>query len=186
MHKYLNGRLIVKTGDITKEQADAVVNAANSTLLGGGGVDGAIHSAGGPEILKECKKIRQTEYPDGLPPGEAVITGAGELPADYVIHTVGPVWHGGGQHEDDALANAYRNSLRIAEEHALQTVAFPAISTGIYHFPRDRAAGIAFSVIRSHLEKHRLPQKVLLIFFSQSDMEIFTEAAKTFDSGFET
>jgi O-acetyl-ADP-ribose deacetylase (regulator of RNase III) len=175
MHTFLDGRLIAKTGDITKEQVDAVVNAANSTLLGGGGVDGAIHSAGGHEILEECKKIRQSHYPEGLPAGEAVLTGAGRLPADYVIHTVGPVWHGGEQNEDTVLSDAYRNSLTIAAEHSLQTVAFPALSTGIYHFPRERAAGIAFSAIRSHFEKHKLPEKVFLVFFSQSDLNVFIQ-----------
>ncbi|MBA2245126.1 MAG: O-acetyl-ADP-ribose deacetylase, partial [Gemmatimonadetes bacterium] len=119
-------------GDITEQQVDAVVNAANSTLLGGGGVDGAIHRRGGPEILAECREIRRTRYPEGLPTGEAVATTAGDLPAKRVIHTVGPVWQGGEAGEPELLAAAYRSSLERAREEGLRTLAFPAISTGVY------------------------------------------------------
>lgn len=126
--------LTLLQGDITKLEVDAIVNAANSSLLGGGGVDGAIHRAGGPKILEECMQIRNKQ--GGCPTGEAVITGAGNLKAKYVIHTVGPVWQGGGKQEDQLLAKAYANSLKIAIEKSLQTIAFPAISTGVYRFPK--------------------------------------------------
>ena len=125
-------------GDITKVTVDAIVNAANSSLLGGGGVDGAIHRAGGPQILEECRKIRDRQ--GGCATGQAVITTGGRLPARYVIHTVGPVWNGGGHGEDGLLADAYRNSLALALEHGCRTVAFPNISTGVYRFPPDPAA----------------------------------------------
>src|SRR5919198_3227260 len=129
---FLNGRVVVKTGDITKENVDAVVNAANGTLMGGGGVDGAIHRAGGPEIKKECEEIRRTRYPDGLPTGQAVMTTAGKMPAKHVIHTVGPVYGSGGKGKADLLAACYRNSLKLAADNRLKTIAFPAISTGVY------------------------------------------------------
>ena len=173
MKKLLDGRLLVDTGDITRFEGDAVVNAANSSLMGGGGVDGAIHSAGGPEILKECKEIRNTDYPDGLPAGEAVLTTAGKLPARHIIHTVGPVWHGGGQGEDETLAKAYRNSLRIASERGLDSIAFPAISTGIYGFPKERAAEIAYREIKDFLDSSGKPRTVTLMFFSGEDYDTF-------------
>src|SRR5947209_4777489 len=132
-------RLTLDTGDITEQRVDAIVNAANSTLLGGGGVDGAIHRRGGPDILEACKQIVARQ--GGCPTGEAVITPGGRLPAHFVIHTVGPVWSGGRRGEDDLLAAAYRNSLRLAAEHGLGTIAFPSISTGAYRFPIERAAG---------------------------------------------
>ena len=135
-------------GDITTVEVDAIVNAANSSLMGGGGVDGAIHRAGGPEILRECVEIRKRQ--GGCGTGEAVITTAGNLPAKKVIHTVGPIWNGGGEKEAELLANCYRNSLRLAEDHALTSIAFPNISTGIYRFPRELAAGIAVRTVRSH------------------------------------
>ncbi len=141
--------LQVVHGDITRMEVDAVVNAANSGLLGGGGVDGAIHGAGGPAIGAACKAIRDAK--GGCPTGEAVITTGGLLPAPYVIHAVGPVWKGGAQNEDALLANAYRNSIRLAAEHHLRTVAFPNISTGIYGFPRERAADIAIRAVREAL-----------------------------------
>ena len=127
LQSFLNDRLIVETGDITKKEVDAIVNAANSSLMGGGGVDGAIHRAGGSEILKECKKIREEKYPDGLPVGEAVYTGAGKLPAKYVIHTVGPVWYGGKRGEPKLLQNAYLNSMKMAKKLGITSIAFPAI-----------------------------------------------------------
>jgi O-acetyl-ADP-ribose deacetylase (regulator of RNase III) len=177
MEKYMNGRLVLQVGDITKVEVDAVVNAANSSLLGGGGVDGAIHKAGGPEILEECKEIRQNDYPNGLPTGKAVITTAGEMPASRVIHTVGPVWDGGTKNEDDLLEAAYRNCLDLAAAHAMGSIAFPAISTGVYGFPQDRAARIAVQAIRSFLQRNTVPRTVHLIFFSEADHEAFVTAA---------
>lgn len=132
----------IEPGDITKTDADAIVNAANSSLLGGGGVDGAIHRVGGPEILAECKQLRETAFPDGLPPGQAVATTAGQLPARWVIHTVGPVYST-SEDRSSILASAYRESIRVAEELGATSVAFPAISAGVYGWPMDDAARIA-------------------------------------------
>ncbi|HHE07680.1 MAG TPA: O-acetyl-ADP-ribose deacetylase [Chlorobaculum parvum] len=167
----------IETGDITQENACAIVNAANSSLMGGGGVDGAIHRAGGPEILEACKAIRQTQYPDGLPTGEAVATTAGKLPVKYVIHTVGPVWGRCGDRCEVLLANAYRNSLRTAESLECDSVVFPAISTGVYGFPKERAAKIAFETTRNFLASH--PEiEVTFIFHSDRDSDIFKQAIK--------
>ena len=135
MKSFFDGRLVVTTGDITRVSADAIVNAANSGLLGGGGVDGAIHSAGGPAILEECRRLRATTLPGGLPTGQAVETGAGRLPARWVIHTVGPVWHGGSHGEAGHLADCYRNSLQLARRLGAGSIAFPAISTGHLRLP---------------------------------------------------
>ena len=176
MAEYLNGRLIVEVGDITKMDVDAVVNAANSSLMGGGGVDGAIHRAGGPAIGEACKQIRKNDYPKGLPTGKAVITGAGELPAQRVIHTVGPVWDGGDKNEDELLAAAYRNSLDVAAAHALNSVAFPAISTGVYGFPPNRAASVALGAIGTFFQRNTVPRHVHLVFFSQDDLDVFMSA----------
>ncbi len=137
-------------GDITREQVDAVVNAANSSLLGGGGVDGAIHRAGGPAILEDCYRIRDRQ--GGCPTGEAVITTAGHLPAQHVIHTVGPVWNGGDQLEPELLRNCYVHSLQLADEHHLASISFPNISTGIYGYPKPEAAKIAVGVVRQYAE----------------------------------
>ena len=138
IQSFLDGRVQVVVGDITKQDVEAIVNAANSSLLGGGGVDGAIHRAGGPEILEECREIRRTRFPEGLPTGEAVITTGGKLSALYVIHTVGPIY--GEQHgkEAELLANCYHNSLTLAVEKNLTSVAFPAISTGVYGYPPEK------------------------------------------------
>lgn len=141
----MTAHLEVVEGDITKLEVDAIVNAANESLLGGGGVDGAIHRAAGPELLAECRTL------GGCPTGEARITQGYKLPARFVIHTVGPVWHGGGRGEDEKLAGCYRESLRLAAENDLASVAFPAISTGVYRFPPDRAAGIAIKTVREVL-----------------------------------
>ena len=176
MEQILSNRLKITTGDITCLDVDAVVNAANSSLYGGGGVDGAIHRAGGPSILNECKDIRSHRYPDGLPPGKAVITGAGDMPASYVIHTVGPIWHGGNTDEREILADTYRNSLKLASETGIKTIAFPAISTGIYGFPKQTAAVIAADTILEHLKKNSLPRTVTLVFFSDKDMDSFNSA----------
>ncbi|MFL6331840.1 MAG: O-acetyl-ADP-ribose deacetylase [Pyrinomonadaceae bacterium] len=170
---FFNGRVRVAVGDITREAVDAVVNAANSTLLGGGGVDGAIHRAGGPAILEECREIRRTQYPEGLPTGQAVLTTAGLLPARHVIHTVGPVYGREGGQEAELLAAAYRNSLALAAAHALASVAFPSISTGAYGYPREAAAAVASSSIAEFLGEGGTIEEVRLVFFSQRDMELF-------------
>jgi len=150
MEKIVSGKVIeLVLGDITRQAVDAIVNAANSTLLGGGGVDGAIHRAGGPAILDACRAIR-AERGD-CPTGEAVLTGGGGLPARYVIHAVGPVWRGGDQGEPELLASCYRNSLRIAAENGFESVAFPSISTGIYGYPVSLAAPTALSTVASFL-----------------------------------
>ena len=148
----LQQKIQLHKGDITKIQVDAIVNAANTSLMGGGGVDGAIHRAGGPAILDDCRKIVARQ--GGCKVGEAVITTGGKLPAKYVIHTVGPVWNGGGNNEAEKLANCYTNSLLIAIENGIKTIAFPNISTGIYKFPKDKAAEIAVETVKLFLEKH--------------------------------
>lgn len=177
MKTYLNGALVVTTGDITAMDVDAIVNAANSTLMGGGGVDGAIHRAGGPVILEECRKIRQTQYPEGLPTGKAVATTGGRLKAKYVIHTVGPVWHGGTHNEDILLQDAYRNSLALAESLGIKTLAFPAISTGIYGFPKERAAKLVATLMKEYFAVPRTLSTVFLVFFSPSDADLFIRNA---------
>ncbi|MFZ1270436.1 MAG: O-acetyl-ADP-ribose deacetylase [Bacteroidales bacterium] len=158
-------------GDITKIGVDAIVNAANSSLLGGGGVDGAIHRAGGRAILDECRKI--VERQGGCPTGEAVITTAGNMPARYVIHTVGPVWHGGMNNEDQLLANAYSNSLRLAVDNGVKTIAFPNISTGVYGFPKERAAKIAIETVRKFLEKDKSLHEVVFVCFDRENHAIY-------------
>ncbi|MDC7126511.1 MAG: O-acetyl-ADP-ribose deacetylase [Spirochaetales bacterium] len=175
---YLSKRLKIVTGDITTLSVDAIVNAANSSLYGGGGVDGAIHRAGGPEILSECKEIRTHRYPDGLPPGKAVLTTAGNMKANHVIHTVGPIWHSGTQNERETLANAYKNCLILASESNIKSIAFPAISTGIYGFPKKIAAVIAVEAIENFLKKNILPKEVSLVFFSESDKNTFITAVE--------
>ncbi|KKH49242.1 O-acetyl-ADP-ribose deacetylase [Methanosarcina sp. 1.H.A.2.2] len=150
-------RIRIFEGDIVKMKVDAIVNAANNTLLGGGRVDGAIHRAAGPALLEECRTL------NGCPTGEAKITSGHLLPAKYVIHTVGPVWQGGRGGEDELLASCYRKSLELAREHKIKTIAFPAISTGAYSFPSERAAGIAVSQVRKFLQRNELPDIVLLV-----------------------
>ena len=170
---FLGGRVVVKVGDITQEAVDAVVNAANGTLLGGGGVDGAIHRAGGPAILEECRNIRATRYPDGLPAGGAVLTTAGRMPARHVIHTVGPVYGSGDPDKAEKLAQCYRNSLGIAAEEGLATVAFPAISTGIYGYPMGEAAAVSSRAIEDALRSTPSIREVRLVFFLPRDAEVF-------------
>jgi O-acetyl-ADP-ribose deacetylase (regulator of RNase III) len=165
----MHDRIVIKIGDITREDVDAIVNAANSSLMGGGGVDGAIHRAGGPEILEACKRIRATLYPDGLPTGEAVITSAGRLPARFVIHTVGPVYGRHGGDEPRLLAACYENSIALAAKHELRTLAFPAISTGVYGYPKDEAAKVALEAVTRSLERHTIIEEVRLVFFSETD-----------------
>ena len=177
MKEFYNGRIIVKTGDITGEIVDAIVNAANSSLLGGGGVDGAIHRAGGPVILDECKKVRTELYPDGLPTGGAVATTAGRLKARYVIHTVGPVWHGGSHGEEKLLEDCYRNSLDCAVDNGCETIAFPAISTGVYRFPKNRAAVIASGAVKRFLNGNDSIKQVIFVFFSSDDESVFLREA---------
>ena len=174
---FLQGRVVVKTGDITKEAVDAVVNAANSSLMGGGGVDGAIHRAGGPEILKQCKEIRRVQYPDGLPTGQTVITTAGKMAAKHVIHTVGPVYGPGGKGNAEMLAACYRNSLTLAANRGLKTIAFPAISTGIYGYPLTEAAKVSSAAIENFLMNNTSTsvQEVRLVFFSPPDADIFLQ-----------
>ncbi len=149
---------IVK-GDITDQSTDAIVNAANKSLQGGGGVDGAIHKAAGPQLLEECKEI------GGCPTGEARITKGYKLPANHVIHTVGPVWNGGDNGEDDLLTQCYRNSLKLARENQIKTIAFPSISTGAYRFPLERATRIAINTVTEELSQHHLPQEVTFVCF---------------------
>jgi O-acetyl-ADP-ribose deacetylase len=173
LKSFLTGRVVVKVGDITKEAVGAVVNAANGTLMGGGGVDGAIHRAGGPEIKDECKEIRRVRYPDGLPTGQAVMTTAGKMAAKYVIHTVGPVYGRGGKDKADLLAACYRNSLNLAAEKGLKTIAFPAISTGIYGYPLEEAAKVSSSSIEQFLAGDKSIREVRLVFFAQGDADIF-------------
>ena len=171
---FLDGRVRVLVGDITRERADAVVNAANSTLLGGGGVDGAIHRVGGGKILEECREIRRKIYPEGLPTGEAVITTAGNLPARYVIHTVGPIYGMQDGREAELLAACYRNSLALAAEHALASIAFPSISTGAFSYPRAEAAQVSSQAIEEFLKsEEHLIEEVRLLFFQQRDAEDF-------------
>ncbi|HEX8143192.1 MAG TPA: O-acetyl-ADP-ribose deacetylase [Pyrinomonadaceae bacterium] len=173
-HKFLGGRVLVLLGDITRQPVAAIVNAANSTLMGGGGVDGAIHRAGGAAILEECLEIRRTRYRDGLPTGEAVITTGGNLPARHVIHTVGPIY---GRHdglESELLAACYRNSLAVAARHELDSVAFPAISTGAFGYPPDEAAPVAAQAVERFLADHdRSVREVRLVFFLPRDMSVF-------------
>ena len=168
----MHNKIEVLKDDITKVKADAIVNAANSSLLGGGGVDGAIHRAGGKAILEECMQIRARQ--GGCPTGEAVITTAGNLPAKYVIHTVGPVWNGGKANEEELLANAYRNSLIVAKANGCRTVAFPNISTGVYHFPKLLAAQIAVREVFAFLQKHTEDfDKIQFICFDEENYEIY-------------
>ncbi|AKB11839.1 MAG: O-acetyl-ADP-ribose deacetylase [Methanosarcina thermophila] len=157
----ISDRIRIIQGDIVKMEVDAIVNAANPTLLGGGGVDGAIHRAAGPGLLEECKGLK------GCATGEAKITKGYLLPAKWVIHTVGPVWQGGQKGEDNLLASCYRKSLELAREYEVRTIAFPAISTGAYNFPSERAARIAVSEIKKFIQENQLPEKVFLICFNE-------------------
>lgn len=175
---FLSGRLCVVVGDITKQNVDVIVNAANSTLLGGGGVDGAIHRVGGAAILEECREIRRSQYPQGLPSGEAVITTAGNLPARFVVHTVGPIYGRHDGREAELLAACYRNSLRLAVQNSLQSIAFPAVSTGVYGYPPAEAAASASQAIMEFLATDNLLNEVRLVFFKQSDMNVFLRHQK--------
>lgn len=173
MMEFLNGRVKVVVGDITRQSVDAIVNAANPSLLGGAGVDGAIHRAGGASILEECRELRRTRFPEGLPVGDAVLTTAGRLPARYVIHTVGPVWESHAGREAELLSNCYRNSLALAAAHSLVSLAFPAISTGAYAFPRAQAAQVSSRSIKDFLAADDSVEEVRLVFFSRGDADVF-------------
>jgi O-acetyl-ADP-ribose deacetylase (regulator of RNase III) len=162
-----DGRISVVQGDITRLDVDAIVNAANTSLLGGGGVDGAIHRAAGPGLLEECRRL------DGARTGEAKITGGHRLEARHVIHAVGPVWHGGRQREDDLLASCYRGAMRLANEHGLSSIAFPAISTGVYRFPLERATGIAVDEVWRALDRGGPVQRVVFCCFSAEAAEVY-------------
>ncbi len=175
---FLANRVQVVVGDITKQDVEAIVNAANSSLLGGGGVDGTIHRAGGPEILAECREIRSTRFPEGLPTGEAVVTTGGKLSALYVIHTVGPIFGQHGGQEAELLANCYHNSLTLAVEKNLTSVAFPAISTGVYGYPLDQAAAVSSRTIENFLATDRQLKEVRLVFFQARDAEVFLRNQK--------
>jgi O-acetyl-ADP-ribose deacetylase len=175
LKSFLSERVIVLLGDITMQRVDAVVNAANRSLLGGGGVDGAIHSSGGPRILEECREIRRRRFPDGLPTGEAVLTIGGDLAARYVIHTVGPMRGPDPTRDAELLAACYRNSLALAGENCLCSIAFPAISTGIFGYPRDEAARVASETIESVLTKDTPVNEVRLVFFESLDARVFLQ-----------
>lgn len=174
MSAFLDGRVLAVAGDITAVRVDVIVNAANSSLLGGGGVDGAIHRRGGPAILAACRELRRTRFPGGLPVGQAVLTTAGNLPARFVAHTVGPIW---GENEPAAslLAACYRNALALADAEGLESIAFPAISTGVYGYPKDRAAVVASQAIAAALNEAKSIRSVQLVFFSPDDLAVFRE-----------
>lgn len=167
----MQDRIAVIQGDITQQRVDAIVNAANNSLLGGGGVDGAIHKAAGPKLLEECRRLL------GCATGEAKITKGYNLPANWVIHTVGPIWRGGNQGEDALLASCYRNSLILAEQYQVKTIAFSAISTGVYRFPVERASQIAVTEIQQFLDNNSLEQ-VILVCFSKSSYDCYLRAVK--------
>ncbi|WP_163714727.1 O-acetyl-ADP-ribose deacetylase [Mangrovibacterium lignilyticum] len=161
--------ILIYQGDITEMHVDAIVNAANKSLLGGGGVDGAIHRVAGPRLLEECRKL------NGCETGEAKITQAYKLPCRFVIHTVGPVWYGGEIGEKELLTNAYLNSLKLAKEYKLATIAFPNISTGVYHFPKELAAKIAMKTVQDFLSKNEFPKTVTFCVFDQENFEIYEQ-----------
>ena len=173
-----NAKIRIIRGDITEQETDAIVNAANSSLMGGGGVDGAIHRKGGPKILEECKRIRRTQWPNGLPTGKAVITTGGNLKAKYVIHTVGPVWRGGKHGETELLADAYRNSLKLAVSKGIKTISFPAISTGAYGYPMEEAAEVALKTVRDFLEAEDKLDEVVFVLFTESAYRIYERKAR--------
>lgn len=163
----MKNKIEIQKGDITKLEVDAIVNAANTSLLGGGGVDGAIHRSAGPELLNECRTL------SGCKTGEAKITKGYNLPAKHVIHTVGPVWGGGNKNEDELLASCYRNSLRLAAKNGIKTIAFPAISTGVYHFPLERATKIAVTEVKKFLGKNESVKKVIFVCFDEGTYKAY-------------
>ena len=170
-------RVRLVQGDITDVDADALVNAANSSLMGGGGVDGAVHRKGGSRILEECKRIRDTEWPNGLPTGKAVITSGGNLKAKHVIHAVGPVWRGGSHGEAELLGDSYKSSLRLAVSKQLKTVAFPSISTGAYAYPIEGASRIALKTVKQFLIDENQLEEVIFVLFTKFDFGVYIDAA---------
>lgn len=168
-------KIMLIQGDITLQETEAIVNVANTSLLGGGGVDGAIHRAGGPKILEECKEIRAKQ--GGCPTGEAVITSGGNMATRHVIHTVGPVWSGGNRNEEQLLHNAYYNSLNLAKKKGLKSVSFPSISTGVYRFPIDKAARIALTTVKRFLQEYNF-EEIRFVLFSKRDLEIYKKTLK--------
>ncbi|OGX85721.1 O-acetyl-ADP-ribose deacetylase [Hymenobacter lapidarius] len=174
----LSTRVQLVQGDITRQPVAAIVNAANSSLLGGGEVDGAIHRAGGPKILEECRFLRARKYPSGLPPGQAVATTGGNLPAAFVIQTAGPVWHGGNQHEAEELAQCYQSCLKIATAREFESVAFPGISTGIYGYPKPAAAALVVREVRQWLAAHAWPQTVTFVVFDEESQRLYERKLK--------
>ncbi len=175
LQSFVGGRVQLVLGDLTRQDVTAIVNAANSMLLGGGGVDGAIHDAGGPEILAECQQIRKTAYPRGLPTGQAVITTGGNLLAKYVIHTVGPIYGREPEREAELLAACYQNSLLLARQHQVSSIAFPSISTGAFGYPKTDAARISSKTIKDFLATDGQIKQVRLVFFHQGDARVFLE-----------
>lgn len=181
--KFVGGRVVVKFGDITQEETDAIVNAASSTLMGGGGVDGAIHEAAGERLTDECARIRRIDYPNGLPTGAAVITSGGDLPAAHVIHTVGPIYGSNKGRDAQMLSDCYANCLRLAAENGIRTVSFPSISTGAFGYPKAEAAQVSSQVVEDFLIRNSTVQKVFLVFYSHNDAQIFIENHKFIQTG---
>ena len=178
LHTFMSGKVSVLCGDITEQDVDVIVNAANSTLFGGGGVDGAIHFKGGPQILEECREIRRARFPHGLPTGEVVLTSGGHLPARYVIHTVGPIIRIGQEPDAVMLAACYRNSLALAAENGLRSIAFPAISTGAFGYPPELAAPVVSETIESVLTAGTQMDEVRLVFYESADVKLFLQNQK--------
>ena len=172
---FIENRVVITVGDITEQAVDAVVNAANWTLLGGGRVDGAIHDEGGTEILKECREIRNTKYPNGLPTGKAVITTGGNLKAKHVIHTVGPIYGQNQGRDAELLADCYISSLSVATANNLRAIAFPSISTGAFYYPKSEAAKVSSVAIKEFLNQNKTIKEVRLVFFSESDAKTFLQ-----------
>jgi O-acetyl-ADP-ribose deacetylase (regulator of RNase III) len=169
--------LFLIQGDITTQDIDIIVNPANASLMGGGGVDGAIHRRGGPKILEECKKIRESDWPQGLPTGKAVITTGGNLKSRFVIHTVGPIWNGGKNEESEFLADAYQNSLKLAISNKLRKIAFPSISTGAFGYPIEEASQVALRTIKKFIEEEDSLDEIRIVLFSSSDKKKYEEVA---------
>jgi O-acetyl-ADP-ribose deacetylase (regulator of RNase III) len=173
-----NSRIYLLLGDITEQRTDAIVNAANSTLMGGGGVDGAIHKKGGTEILEECRSIRKTKWPEGLPTGEAIVTTGGILKAKKVIHTVGPVWNGGNDGEPELLAKAYRNCLALSLKMNIRSISFPSISTGAYGYPIEKASRIVLATVLDFIKVHNGIDELHFVLHSRHDLMIYEGALK--------
>jgi O-acetyl-ADP-ribose deacetylase (regulator of RNase III) len=177
IYKVGNSTLEIVLNDITEMSTDAIVNAANSSLLGGGGVDGAIHRKGGKTILEECKNIRLLKYPNGLPTGDAIITSAGNLKAKFIIHTVGPIWKGGMFKEKEFLKKAYESSLELASKKRLNSISFPSISTGTYNYPTKEASLVALKTIINFLQKKSINIKVFFVLYSERTFKIYLNTA---------